>query len=68
MVNARDTQELIWRDELVRAIHKLRDVPGAFEAVQQFEAALSDFDHGRWNWHTINAVMKAHRVMNGVEG
>lgn len=66
-MNARDTQELIWRDELVRAIHTLRNEPGSFEAVQSFEAALADFDHGRWDWHTINAVMKAHRIVAGTE-
>ena len=66
-MNARDTQELIWRDELVRAIHRLRDEPGSFEVVESFEAALADFDQGRWNWRTINSVMKAHRVVSGGE-
>jgi hypothetical protein len=65
IANAGDVQRLIWVEELVLAGHKLRDVPGTFEAVESFEAAIADLDNGRWNWRTINSIMQAHRVVNG---
>lgn len=67
IVNAGDAQRLIWVGELVQAAHKLRDVPGSFEVVESFNAAIEDLHAGRWNWTVINSVMQAHRVVTGVD-
>jgi hypothetical protein len=64
-VNARDTQEMVFRSDLVLASYMLADQPGTFEALESFSAAIEDLDSGRWNWSTINAVMAAHRIVNG---
>jgi hypothetical protein len=58
---------MVFRSDLVLAGYMLTSDPrlGSFEALEAFAAAIEDLDSGRWNWSTINAVMAAHRIVNG---